>query len=71
MTVYNILNMDIFLTQMHQFTSDGIYPNPNPHLHPSQSMWSTFYDGWMLFIGLQKLNHIHCHYKPGNSHGIF
>ncbi len=41
--------MDIFLTQMHRFASEGRYC-------PFGAVWSTFYDGWMHFFVLKNLD---------------
>ncbi len=47
--VYEVLNMDIFLTQTHWFALEDLI---NP-----RAAWSTFHDGWMLFLFcLQNLN---------------
>ncbi len=47
--VYKVLNINIFLTQMHHLTLEGLY-------YPPVAVRSTFYDGWMRFFGLQ--NHV-------------
>ncbi len=41
----SILNMDIFLTKMHQFATGGLYLPPG-------AVWRTFYYGWAHFIWL-------------------
>ncbi len=44
-SVYNILNMYIFLTKTYRFTTGGLYSHP-------AAVWGTFYYGWMCFIWL-------------------
>ncbi len=46
-TIYNVLNMDNFLTKTHWFTTGGLY---SPH----GAVWGTFYHGSNRFIRLLK-----------------
>ncbi len=67
-SVYNVLNMDIFLTKMHGFATGGLYSPPG-------SMWGTFYYGWMRFISLLldcwTKTPAYCHYKAWKSKDNF
>jgi len=61
--VDKVLNIYIFLTRTHRFTSEGLY-------YPSQSRVEHFYQGWMWFDGLLKTL-IHSHYKAWKSQDIY
>jgi len=54
--VYKVINMDIFLTKLHRFASEGL-------INPPGAVWITFMMDGCAFLGFKISVTIHSHYN--------